>query len=207
MMKVLVACEYSQTVTKAFRDRGHEAYSCDILPTKGNPKWHFQKNALDILRIYSKWDLLIAHPPCTYLCNSGVSHLYNKDGTNNSERWENMRKGAEFFKSFLSFNVNRVCVENPIPHRYAKAIIGPYTQIIQPWQFGHKATKATCLWLHNLPELKPTKVVGPPPKHMTAREKSQWHEIHYMSGPDRGLKRSVTYQGIADAMAEQWGEI
>lgn len=194
-MRVLVACEFSQVVTKAFRDLGHDAYSCDILPTLGNEEWHYQRDVLEVIGY--DWDLMVAHPPCTYLSNSGVRWLYlDKQKTRNEDRWASMREGAEFFKALLNADIPRICVENPVVHGHAKTLIGQdFTQSVQPWQFGHGYTKRTCFWLKNLPTLRPTNVVE-------GREQL----IHKMPpGKDRGLKRSVTPQGMADAMALQWG--
>lgn len=210
-MNVLVACEFSGIVRNAFRNKGHDAWSCDLLPALDNSEYHIQGDVLQ--QLGSRWDLMIAHPPCTYLCNSGVRWLHgNKNYIENNpltgrayeieeenriqERWTKMYEAVRFFNE-LSYNsrINKVCVENPIPHKYAKYYIGEYTQLIQPWQFGHGETKATCLWLQNLPELVPTNIVeGREPR------------IHRMApSKDRGLMRSITYQGIANAMAEQWG--
>ncbi len=196
-MKVLIACEFSGIVRDAFKARGHDAWSCDLLPTE-RPGQHIQGDVLEILD--DNWDLMIAHPPCTYLCNSGVRWFYfNRDGIDciDIERWDKMEEAAEFFKLlYESPKIKKVAVENPIMHGHARKIIGrKYNQIIQPWQFGHGETKATCLDLKGLPELKPTNIV--------AGRKTR---IHKMSpSKDRGKLRSVTYQGIADAMAEQWG--
>lgn len=160
-MRVLVACEFSGTVREAFLRRGHDAYSCDLLPSLGitpkNPKRHIRGDVTQVLK--QRWDLVIAHPPCTYLANSGVQWLF-KDGERNEERWESLRRGAEFFVTCFNANADKVAVENPIQHKYAKELIGrPHTQIIHPWQFGHGETKVTCLWLKNLPPLVPTKIV------------------------------------------------
>jgi|ERR1700677_1408575 len=197
-MRVLVACEESQTVCSAFRAKGHEAYSCDILPTSGaNPEWHLHCDFRKY--IFNGWDMLIAHPPCTFLCNSGVRWLKG-----NPERFDKMLEAAQFFKMFLAFDqigITRICVENPIPHKHAD--LPPYTQIVQPWQFGHKEIKATCLWLKGLPALTPTNIVGPPPK---GRNKNEWDKVHRASpGPERAKIRSKTLFGYAQAMANQWG--
>ena len=191
MKRVLVACECSGTVRDAFRSRGYDAWSCDIIDSDEPSEYHIKGDALDQFQF--GWDLIIAHPPCTYLCNSGVRWL-STDPT----RWAKMKDGAEFFKKFLDTGCPRICIENPIMHKHAKAIIGvDYTQIVQPWQFGHGETKATCLWLQNLPPLQPTNIVE-------GRE----GRIHKLPpSKDRGKLRSVTYQGIADAMAEQWGPL
>lgn len=191
-LKVLVACEFSGTVRSEFEKRGHYAVSCDLIPSeiKGN---HYQGDVNKILDM--NWDLLIAHPPCTYLCNSGVRWLYNKDGTVNEERWKEMEQAATFFNRLLNANIPKICIENPIQHRYAKERISTtYSQIIQPWQFGHGETKATCLWLKGLQPLKPTNPVE-------GRE----NRIHRMApSKTRGMDRSRTYRGIARAMAEQF---
>jgi hypothetical protein len=186
-MKVLVACEFSQVVTKAFRERGHEAYSCDVLPTEGNSNWHIQDDVMNHLN--ENWDLMIGHPVCRYLCNSGV-HLLHKD----KSRWCELKKASEFFKSMLSCGIDKICIENPIPHKYGE--LPKYTQIIHPYQFGNAESKATCLWLKNLPKLLPTNIVKP--------LKSG---VHKFAGNQskHSLDRSRTYPGIADAMADQWG--
>jgi len=190
-MKVLIACEESQVVCKAFRERGHEAYSCDLLPTSGNyPEWHIQDDVLNHLD--NGWDLVIVFPPCTRLCNSGVRWLAERD------LWDEMNEGIKFFLHFQNFgNMGyKVAIENPIPHKYAKRIIGSYTQIIQPWQFGHPETKATCLWLYNLPKLIPDKIVS-------GRNGKIWK---MPPSPERSKLRSRTFPGIAKAMADQWSE-
>jgi hypothetical protein len=197
-MRVLVACEYTGVVRDAFIKRGHDAVSADYRPTEieGN---HYQGNVLDI--IDEDWDLMIAHPPCTYLANSGVRWLHEKDG-----RWEKMQKAARFFKTLLEADIPMIAVENPIPHKYAVEIIGrKYDQIIHPYEFGHPETKATCLWLKNLPELKGTKNVKKEMERLPDKEK---HRIHYMSpSKNRSKERSRTYKGVAHAMAAQWGDV
>ena len=194
-MKILVACEFSGRVRDAFLARGHDAWSCDLCPTESiklNELGCIRHIQGDVLKILDAgWDLMIAHPPCTYLCNSGVRWLYSQEG-----RMEKMQEAAEFFRTLLKAPIPKIAVENPIPHRYAIGIIGrKYDQIIQPWQFGHGETKATCLWLKGLRKLGTTKLVA-------GREP----RIHRMPpGKDRSKLRSITYQGIADAMAAQWG--
>jgi len=190
-VKVLVACEESQEVCKSFRKLGHEAYSCDILPCSGgHPEWHIQDDVLKHLD--DGWDLMIAHPPCTRLCNSGVMWLEKR------HLWRQMDEGALFFKKLHRANIPKICVENPIPHKYAVSIIGRnYTQIIQPWMFGHGETKATCLWLKGLPILKPSNIVS-----------GRVQRLHRLPpSKDRAMLRSKTYPGIAQAMAEQWTEV
>lgn len=186
-MRVLIACEFSGTVRDAFIRRGYDAVSCDLLPTEA-PGPHVQGDVLAILD--QGWDMLIGHPPCTRLCNSGVSWLDKRN------LWDEMRAGAEFFKVLLNAPIDRIAIENPIPHKYAVEIIGRnYDQRIQPHFFGHGESKATCLWLKNLPPLMSTSL-------STGREQ----RLHRLPpGPNRWKERSKTYQGIADAMAEQWG--
>jgi hypothetical protein len=201
-MKVLIACEESQTVCKAFRARGHETYSCDIVPCRGgHPEWHIQDDVLKHLT--ENWDLMIAHPPCTYLANSGVCHLYNKDRTKNQDRWEELQYASLFFERLFNAPIPKICIENPIPHKYGN--LPKYTQIIHPWQFGHTEQKPTCLWLKNLPPLIGTKNVFAEMKMLPPNKRQR---IHYLPpSPDRQRIRSVTYQGIADAMADQWGSL
>jgi len=153
-MKVLIACEFSGIVREAFRNLGYNAWSCDLLPSEIPSKYHIQKDVRKI--IDRNWDMMIAFPPCTYLCNSGVRWLYEKEG-----RWKKLEEAAEFFKYLLNAPIEKIAVENPIPHKYAVNLIGrKYDQIIHPWQFGHPESKATCLWLKNLPKLKPTKIAA-----------------------------------------------
>ena len=197
-MRVLVACEYSGVVRDAFLARGHDAMSCDLLPTD-SPGPHYQGDVRDVL--FDGWDLMIAHPPCTYLTNSGVRWL--KD---NPERWELMKEGAEFFRMLLNAPIPMRAIENPIMHGHAVQIIGRrQDQVVQPWMFGHTEQKATGLWLENLPLLQPTDNVR---EEMMALPKKERNRIHYMSpGKDRWKLRSTTYQGIAEAMADQWGSL
>lgn len=201
-MKVLVACEFSQVVTKAFRARGHEAFSCDILPTDGNPDWHYEEPVEFVLRDNPNQGLMIAHPPCTYTCNSGVSWLIRK-GVVNEARWFEMEHARDFFLELLNKypGVKRICIENPIPHKYA--MLPKYTQIVQPWMFGEDASKATCLWLKNLPKLIPTNIIK------KKRYANQTPSGQNNLGPseNRWKLRSITYQGLANAMAEQWGTL
>jgi len=186
-MKVAILCEYSGIVRNAFIEAGHDAISCDILSTElFGP--HIQDDLFN--HDWSGYDLIIAHPPCTYLCNSGVSWLYRQKG-----RWDLMKHGAEFFKKILDFPNKKIAIENPIMHKYAVEIIGRrQDQIVQPWMFGHGETKATGFWLKGLPKLKPTKIVD-------GREQ----RIHRLPpSPERSKLRSKTFLGIAEAMAEQW---
>lgn len=195
-MKVLIACEFSGTVRDAFLERGHDAMSCDILPSDaGGP--HYQGDVMDVLN--DGWDMMIAHPPCTYLANSGVSWLYRQEG-----RWDKMKEGALFFKTLLDAVIPKIAVENPIMHKHAKKIIGMnQTQTIQPWMFGHPEQKATFLWLKNLPPLYETCNVK---EEMLILPESKRQRIHHLPPTeDRWKLRSKTYQGIAEAMADQWG--
>lgn len=187
-MKVAVLCEYSGVVRDAFRSRGHEAFSVDLLPTE-QPGPHIQA---DIREVDLDVDMVIAFPPCTYLANSGVRWLHERP-----ERWELMREGAQLFRWVLDLPVERIAVENPVMHRHAVEIVGRrHSQTVQPWQFGHGETKRTCFWLKNLPPLKPTRVVE-------GREQRIWK---MPPGPNRSHERSRTYQGIAEAMADQWSQ-
>lgn len=153
-LRVLVGCEFSGIVRDSFRALGHDAYSCDLLPTESDPAFHIQANCLELLA--DGWDLLIAHPSCTYLCNSGVRWLYGGKGTvRDSHRWQQMVEAATFFRALLNAPIARIAIENPIPHRYALKEIGtPYSQIVQPFWFNEPTQKATCLWLKNLPKLE-----------------------------------------------------
>jgi hypothetical protein len=199
-MKILVACEFSGTVRDAFSALGHDATSCDLLPSETEGK-HYQGDVRDILN--DGWDMMIAHPPCTYLTNAGVKHLHEHVTSKNGirakvygkARMEAMVESAEFFKILQNAPIPKIAIENPIPHKYAREIIGYYDQLIQPWMFGHGETKATCLWLKNLPHLKPENIVS-------GREQ----KIHKMPpSVDRWKNRSRTYKGIAKAMVNQWG--
>lgn len=196
-LKVLVACEYSGRVRDAFIKRGHTAMSCDLLPTD-SPGPHYKGDVLDIIN--DGWDLMIAHPPCTYMTNSGVSWLH-KD----PNRWALLDDAAKFFNLLLNAPVKRIAIENPIMHKYAKERIGnrKQSQVIQPWMFGHMEQKGTCLWLKNLPLLQPTNNVKDAMMELPDNERQR---LHYLPpSKDRWKLRSTTYQGIADAMAEQWG--
>ena len=187
-MRVLVACEFSGAVRDAFVSKGHDAWSCDLLLGEGKyPSRHYQQDIFEVVN--RDWDLMIAHPPCTRLANSGVRWLAERD------LWEDLDGAILFFNKLKDADIKQIAVENPIPHKYAVAGIGKYDQIIQPWQFGHGETKATCLWLKGLPKLIPTDIV-----------KGREQRIHKLPpSKDRAKLRSMTYTGIANAMAEQWG--
>jgi hypothetical protein len=198
-MRVLVACEYSGRVRDAFIRRGHDAMSCDILPTD-SPGPHYQGDVQNILG--DNWDLMVAHPPCTYMTNSGVTWLH-KDPT----RWAKLDDAAAFFKMLLDAPIEKIAVENPIMHKYAKERIGgvKQTQVIQPWMFGHTEQKATCLWLKNLAPLVPTNDVKAEMLQLPDNERQR---LHYLPpSADRWKLRSTTYMGIAEAMADQWGTL
>ena len=182
-MKVLVACEYSGRVRNAFTARGHDAISCDLLETE-IPGKHYQGDIKDI--IYEGFDLMIAHPPCTHLAVSGSRHFWRKE--------KEQKEALDFVRFLMDAPIKRWCLENPVS--VISSRIRPSDQTIQPYMFGHGETKATCFWLKNLPLLKPT-------KYVEGREPKVWLEP---PGPDRWKNRSRTYQGIADAMAEQWGD-
>ena len=203
-MKVLVACEESQAVCKEFRKLGHEAYSCDIVPCSGgHPEWHIMQDVIPLIdgrcsfktmdgiehSIDGKWDLIVAFPPCTHLSVSGARYFEQKrkDGR--------QQQGVDFFMKFVNADCEKIAIENPIgimSTQYRKP-----DQIIQPWMFGHGETKATCLWLKNLPKLEPTNIVD-------GREQRIWK---MPPGPERAKERSKTFPGIAKAMASKWSDI
>lgn len=197
-MKVLVACEFSGVVRRAFAARGHDAWSCDLLPAEDRSNKHIIGDARDILS--DGWDLLmVAHPPCTRLCNSGVRWLTRPpEGKTLDQMWRELDESAALFSTFWNAPIERVCIENPVMHRHAKARISGYAQpaqSVQPWQFGHGEVKRTCLWLRGLPPLTPTNIV----EGRVAR-------VHRMPpSPDRWRERSRFFPGIAEAMADQWG--
>jgi len=197
-VRVLIACEFSGTVRRAFTARGHDAWSCDLLPAEDRSNRHIVGDARDLLD--DGWDLLmVAHPPCTRLCNSGVRWLTKAPpGRTLADMWAELETGAALFSAFWNAKIPRIAVENPVMHRHAKALIegyAPPAQSVQPWQYGHGEVKRTCLWLRGLPVLTPTDVVD-------GREA----RVHRMPpGPNRGKERSRFFSGIADAMADQWG--
>lgn len=218
-VKVLVACEESQTVCKAFRERGHEAYSCDIQePSGGHPEWHIHGDVLPVLRggcvttmdgerhEVGKWDLVIAHPPCTFLTVTGNSWFNKEKYGEKAVKRERLR--TEAFKFFMEFanmkTCERVAIENPIG--YVSTYWKKPTQIIQPYQFGDDARKATCLWLKNLPPLKPTKIIRYTVVKTGHGTDSPWHAYTWnLPREERAKARSKTFPGIANAMADQWG--
>ncbi len=197
-MRVLIACERSGIVRRAFRERGHDAWSCDLVPADDGSKWHIEGDALE--QLAGGWDLLIAHPVCRYLTNAGV-RWFKTD----PERWGHMQRGAEFFRRFWECSIPRIAVENPIMHRYAVEAIGGrrQDQVVQPWMHSHPERKGVGLWLKNLPRLTPTRNVK---AEMLKLSKAEQNRIHHIPpGPDRERLRSVFFPGIAAAMAEQWG--
>lgn len=218
-MQVLVACEESQRVCMAFREKGHEAYSCDIIDCSGgHPEWHIKQDVIPLLNghcefitcdgktheIENSWDLLIAHPPCTYLSNAGARHLW-KGHELQANRVMLGIQSRDLFMQFLWSSIPLICVENPVPSKVF--CLPQYTQSIQPYMFGHPYTKKTCLWLKGLPPLKSTNIVKPVATWCPSGSYSHKHgEQHKgMFTTDRAKNRAKTFPGIANAMAEQWG--
>jgi site-specific DNA-cytosine methylase len=190
-VRVLVACEYSGRVRNAFRARGHDAWSCDLLPAEDDSEFHIQGDVsvlLDDIWGANDWDLMVAHPPCTHLSVSGAAHFEAKRADGRQQ------EAIDFFMALTRAPIPRIAIENPVC--IMSSVWREPDQIIQPWEFGHGETKATCLWLKGLPPLRPTRIVS-------GREP----RVHRMPpGPDRWKERSRTYEGIAEAMADQWGE-
>ena len=219
-MKVLVACEESQRVCTAFREKGHEAYSCDLQPCSGgHPEWHIMQDAIPLLdgrcnfktmdgiehSINGKWDLIIAHPPCTYISNAGARWLY-AGGELNEERYRKGLDGKNFFMAMINADCQRIAVENPIPSSIYD--LPQYTQIIQPYQFGEPWSKKTCLWLKGLEPLQPTNIAENYKPYCSSGSYSGTHDPKYKGASRKGgsaKSRSKTFEGIARAMAEQWG--
>ena len=213
-MKVLIACEESQAVTKAFRALGHDAYSCDILPCSGGySEWHLQGDVFGFIK--QGWDLMIAHPPCTYLSVSGARHLYNKDKSPNVERYKNQAEALDFVYKLMNTDIQRIAIENPIS--VISSHIRKPDQIIQPYWFGDSASKSTCLWLKNLPKLQPTNIVSKgefkewiDKKSGKVKRQALWYyeALQQAKTPqERRTLRSKTFKGIADAMATQWSNL
>ena len=210
-MNILVACEESQTVCTKFREKGHNAFSCDIVECSGgHPEWHIMQDVVPLLngncefdtvdgakhKIVGKWDLIIAHPPCTYLSNAGARFLYPK-GVLNEDRLKFGLAAKEFFMQLYNADCNKICVENPIPSRVFG--LPKYSQTVQPYEHGHPFKKKTCLWLKNLPLLQPTDIVE---VRESTKIAGNWFN---KGGKDRQKNRAKTFPGIATAMAEQWG--
>ena len=232
-MKVLVACEESQRVCTAFRERGHEAYSADIQePSGGHPGWHILGDVLKVLNPYDtdpcggtettgilfetmdgavhfvkKWDLIIAHPPCTYLSNAGACRLYPKKGQLNQERYKQGVKARDFFLYFYYADCGRIAIENPVPSKIYN--LPPYSQIIQPYHFGEPYSKKTCLWLKGLPKLQPTNILTDYKPYVscgTSRNKGNPDKSGVSRAGGAAKVRAKTFKGIARAMASQWSE-
>lgn len=218
-MNILIACEESQEVCKAFRARGQNAFSCDIQECSGGHKeWHIKNDVLKIIEpVYKenigkyesinfntqdgkehsieKWDMIIAHPPCTYLTNAAARHLYPK-GIINKDRMIKGFAAKEFFMTILNARCEKICIENPVPSKVFE--LPKYTQIIQPYEYGHPYKKRTCLWIKNLPLLQPTKILE---IRESTKIAGNWYN---KGGKERQKNRSKTFQGIAEAMAAQW---
>lgn len=232
-LKVLIACEESQRVCEAFRKLGHEAYSCDIIePSGGHLKWHIKGDVLKFINpvlvctrynnfygivfktmdgevhsISGRWDLIVAHPPCTYLSNAGACRLYPKAGRLDEIRYQKGLEGKEFFMKIFNALCEHIAIENPVPSKIFE--LPKYTQTIQPFEFGEPWSKKTCLWLKNLPKLKPTKIVSeykPFVSCRTSRNKGNPEKAGYSRSGGAAAVRSRTFKGIAEAMAAQWSE-
>lgn len=205
-MKVLIACEESQRVCIAFREKGHEAYSCDIEPCSGgHPEWHIQDDVLKHLD--EDWDLIIAHPPCTYLTVTG-NRWFNieKYGKKAIERCKLREEAIKFFLLIANAKCDKIAIENPVG--IISSVWRRPDQIIQPYEYGHRITKRTCLWLKNLPKLKPTNIVEP--EYVICADGKRYSKVHVQTfsiqdPKERARERSKTFEGIAKAMAEQWG--
>lgn len=219
-MKVLIGCEESQTVCKAFRERGHEAYSCDIQPCSGgHPEWHFNKSIFDVLSwpeervqtgkwVKRGWDLLIAHPPCTYMSRAGARWMYPTAGNVDKERFRLAMEAKEFFMALWDQRrfISKVCIENPTPLK----IVGlpAHSQVIQPYEYGHAYSKRTLLWLSGLPDLKPAEVISEHSPYLPSNTGGKKRGQSFSRGVAKNAKEaSKTFPGIAKAMAEQWGDI
>ena len=202
-MKILIACEESQEVCKAFRAKGHHAWSCDILPCSGgHPEWHIPRDIIETLgHTIGFWDLMIAHPPCNYLSHAGARWLYPKKGMGlNKERYKKGVKAKEFFMQLWQSDIGKIAIENPMPSPVYQ--LPEKTQVIQPYQYGHSVQKKTFLWLKNLPLLQPTKLVN---RGEFVRYRGIPHSKWFMDKWDNAKARSKTFPGIAKAMVEQWG--
>ena len=210
-MNILIACEESQMVCTKFREKGHNAFSCDIIDCSGgHPEWHIKQDVIPLLngncefetvdgtkhKIDGKWDLIIAHPPCTYLSNAGARFLYPK-GVLNEDRLNLGLAAKEFFMQIYNADCDKICVENPIPSRVFG--LPKYSQTVQPYEHGHPFKKKTCFWLKNLPLLQPTDIVD---VRESTKIAGNWFN---KGGKDRQKNRAKTFSGIATAMAEQWG--
>ena len=195
VMKILIACEFSGIVRDAFLAKGHDAWSCDLLPTE-RPGNHIQGDVLEIIN--QGWDMMIAHPPCTYLSNAGARHLY-PSGKLNNDRFHMGLIAKEFFMSLFNANIKLIAIENPIPS--SVFCMPNYNQIIQPFEYGHPFQKRTCLWLKGLPKLVPTNIIL---ERQSTKVPGNWYN---KGGVDRQKNRARTFLGIADAFADQWGAL
>lgn len=230
-MNVLVACEESQRVCTEFRLRGHKAFSCDIQPCSGgHPEWHIQGDVLKVLNpdevvpmfgelgimfetmdgrfhaVRGRWDLIIAHPPCTYMSNAGACRMYPQKGQIDPERYAKAMEAKKFFLEFYNADCERICIENPVPLRCVE--LPEKTQVIQPYEYGHPYTKKTYLWLKGLPDLTPTDIVEPVGPYVCGKSetwKKQAAKGVVYGKEKSSVHRSKTFPGIARAMAEQWG--
>ena len=209
-MKILVACEESQAITKELRALGHEAFSCDLLPCSGgHPEWHLQQDVFDVIE--KGWDMMIAHPPCTNLAVSGARWLYNKDGSKNEERWRNQAEALQFVQRLMDAPIDKIAIENPVS--VISSHIRKPDQIVHPWMFGDKASKSTCFWLKNLPKLEPTDIVEKGEfiefisKKGIKKRQPKWYfdALKEAKTPaERRTLRSKTFKGMAQAIAKQW---
>jgi hypothetical protein len=222
MARILIACEESQATTKAFRKLGHEAFSCDLLPCSGgHPEWHFQEDIFEVIKREPKFNLMVAHPPCTFLTGSGVQWLSNPEDKalpfeerrphpKYPNRRQDMMDSVEFVNALYNADIKHIAIENPVgllSSRWRKP-----DQIVQPYMFGDEATKTTCLWLKNLPLLLPTDIVGKGERTVFASGKShpKWYADALKNAKtkeERQTLRSKTFEGMAQAFAEQWGNM
>jgi hypothetical protein len=219
-MKILIACEYSGVVRDAFRKKGHDAWSCDLLSCDSDSTYHYQEDVLDVIN--DGWDMMIAHPPCTFLSSSGSAWFYHPDDKHLPieqrrphpkfpNRREDQENAYEFFMKLARADIKKIAVENPIG--VVSTLWRKPDQIIQPWMFGEEASKSTCLWLKNLPKLIPTKIVGKGDIYFdkSGKKRARWFDRagtkNITNQVERMKERSKTFQGIADAMANQWGNL
>lgn len=209
-MRILVACEESQAITKELRKLGHEAYSCDLLDCSGGyPEWHYKDDVFNVIDY--GWDMMIAHPPCTYLAVSGARWLYNKDGTKNLDRWSKQKEALDFVQRLMDAPIDKIAIENPIS--VISSNIRKPDQIVHPYMFGDKASKSTCFWLKNLPLLKPTDIVEKGEfiqfvsKKGVKKKQAKWYFDALKQAKtkeERRTLRSKTFKGMAKAIAKQW---
>jgi site-specific DNA-cytosine methylase len=201
-MKILVACEESQAVTKELRNLGHEAFSCDLLPCSGgHPEWHYQQDVFEVIN--QGWDMMIAHPPCTYMSKAGARWMYPTAGNLNQERFELAIEAKDMFMKLLNAPIKHIAVENPVPLK----VVGlpKHSQAVQPYEYGHEYSKKTLLWLKNLPLLKPTDIVENYKPYLPSNTGGKKRGQSYSRGTAKNAKESSkTFEGIARAMAEQW---